>query len=232
MPQNPATLLDSMSIEVANVLAFEAAITSSKVKCSSTSVANSLKQAKAVKGRLERWPDIIPTNWFPISVPAEGVPQSVRAAGIYGGACDIYPDIMVAILWNDWRWTRLRVLVFLARYEDDKQESATMQSLADDVCASVPFCFGDRMTMMPMFAAKNKYPSAEGQPLPRAHSQNAAAFGGWYMFTPLMETLKAAEFLRKGQVSWIRNQLQRLATIYNLGIPRPPHWDEASFESQ
>ncbi len=216
MPQNPATLLDSMSVEVANVLAFEAALTSSKIEYSSISVADSLKRAKAVKDRLERWTDIIPKDWFPINVPAEAVPQSVRDAGIYGDACDVYPDIMVAILWNDWRWTRLRVLELLARYEDDKQALATMQSLADDVCASVPFCFGDRMTTMPMFAAKNKYPSAEGQPLPKAHPQNAAAFGGWYMFTPLTETLHAARFLRKGQVSWIHEQLQRLGKIYDI----------------
>ncbi len=216
MPQNPATLLDWMSVEVANVLAFEAAITASKIEDPSISVADLLVQAKAVNRGLERWTDVIPRDWFPVSVPVEAVPQSVQDAGIYGDACDIYPDIMVAILWNDWRWTRLRVLAILARHGDDQKTLATMQTLADDVCASIPFCFGDRMALTPMFAAKDKYPCAEGRALPKAHPQNAAAFGGWYTITPLKETLQVARFLRKGQVNWIREQLQRLARIYNV----------------
>lgn len=205
-----------MSVEVANILAFEAAVIASKVEDPSISIVDLLDQAEAVDRRLESWTDIIPGEWFPVSVPIEAVPQCVQDAGIYGDACDIYPDIMVAILWNDWRWTRLRVLALLARHGGGQQTLATMQTLADDVCASIPFCFGDRMKMMPLFSAKNKYPNAAGRPLPKAHSQNAAAFGGWYTITPLKETLQVAKFLRKGQVSWIQGQLQRLARIYNV----------------
>ena len=205
-----------MSVEVANVLAFEAAINPSNVEDPSISIADLLDQAEAVDRRLECWTDIIPGEWFPVSLPAEAVPQCVRDAGIYGDACDIYPDIMVAILWNDWRWTRLRILALLARYGDDKRTLATMQTLADDICASIPFCFGDRKTVTPIFPAKDQYPNAAGRPLPKAHSQNAAAFGGWYTITPLKEMLQVARFLRKGQVNWIREQLQRLARIYNV----------------
>ena len=216
MPHNPATLLDSMSIGVANLLALVSSTAPSITGSPPNSVVDLLGQAKAIDGKLACWANIVPVNWFPISVSVNAVSQSVRDAGVYGDTCDIYPDIMVAITWNDWRWTRIRVLALIARYETGEQVLATIQRLADDICASVPFCLGDRTEMMPMYAAMSSYPSAEGQPLPKSHPQNASAFGGWYMLTPFRETVQVAKYLREGQLDWIRGQMQRLAKIYGV----------------
>lgn len=221
IPHNPATVLDSMSIEVANILNREVSTDLSVAENPAylLELDDLLQQAKTIDDRLASWTNVIPDDWFPVSIPAKEIPQSVRDAGIYANSCDIYPDIMVAITWNDWRWTRMRILALLARYEDDPQIKTTIQSLADEVCASIPFCFGDRTYFMPMHASKSIYPSVEGQPLPKSHRQNAAAFGGWYMFTPLKETVQMAKYLRKGQAEWIRAQMKRLAKIYEVGEP-------------
>ena len=214
MPHNPATTLDLMSVEVANILNQEASISSLESEDKADLLEDLLERAKLVDERLAHWMAVVPLYWFPTSTSAKDIPQSVRDAGIYGDACDIYPDIMIAITWNDWRWTRMRILALLARYGDEKSTLTTIQSLADDVCASIPFVLGDRTEFMPMYATKNTYPSAEGRPLPKAHRQNAAAFGGWYMLTPLRETVQMAKYLRKGQVEWILGQMKRLAKIY------------------
>lgn len=214
MPHNPATILDIMSIDVANLIHLETSIVSLDAKPDQEAIADLVNRAWEVDARLQRWTTIIPSDWMPVSVPAKSLPQSIRDAGVYGDSCDVYPDIMVAITWNDWRWTRIRVLALLARYKDDEQVHASIQSLVDDVCASVPFSFGDRTKTAPLYRTQNAYPSADGQPLPRAHQQNAAAFGGWYMLTPLKETVQVAKYLRNGQIPWILAQMQRLATIY------------------
>ena len=205
-----------MSVEAANVLAVETTVTCVGSRGPPSSLVDLIEQAKAIDSRLASWKTIIPLEWYPNSVPWQNIPQKIKDAGVYGDTCDVYPDTMVATIWNDWRWIRMRVLALLARYENDERLSAAIQGLADDFCASLPFTLGDRMEKAPMYASQNTYPSVEGQPLPKAHRQNAAAFGGWYLLTPLRETALMGKHLRKGQVEWIRSQMRRLANIYGV----------------
>ena len=67
-----------------------------------------------------------------------------------------------------------------------------------------------------MFAANVTYPSLDDQPVPKAHYQTAAGFGGWYMLTPLRQAICVGSYLRGGQVAWIKAQSQRLARIYEV----------------
>lgn len=210
MPQNPATILDMMSVDVANVLAFQ------KSGDVVASIPSFVKMAKIADNKLAGWPDLVPSEWFPTRIPAKNIPQRVIEAGIYGDGCDIYSDVLVCCTWNDWRSARLKLLALIAKYEPDEDTIPTIQRLVDGICSTFPYLLGDRTTPAPLFAANVTYPSLDGQPVPKAHHQTAAGFGGWYMLTPLRQAICVASYLREGQVSWIRAQGQRLARIYDV----------------
>ena len=225
MLHNPATLLDRMCVDVANVLA-AAHQTSAHIfdypqgePHTASNTSDLLLQAELVDARLARWPDMLPSNWNPIHVFVDMIPWDVVDAGLYGDGCDVYSDIIICSTWNDWRRAHLKVLALIARLgNDDSRGRAVIaiQQLADDICASVPFSLGSRVKPSTMYAADATYPCVEGQTVSRAHQQTAAAVGGWSLFSPLKEIVDGGMHLRKGQVEWARGQLIRLAKIYNI----------------
>lgn len=212
MPRNPGTILDLMSVEVANILALE------KSDALRGSLSSFTTMVKTAEHRLATWSDSVPQDWFPQRVPRKSVPKSVADAGLYGDGCDIYPDVLVCCTWNDWRSTRLKLLALMVKYEPDEESLASMQHLADEICASFPFLLGDRKTPAPLYAANVIYPSLEGQRVPAAHYQTAAGYGGWYMLEPLRQTIEIGVYLREGQLQWIRSQGARLANIYDVTV--------------
>lgn len=243
LPHNPATILDVRFTEVANVLALESSFLAYKyerpldVSLSSQNTGFQsldldlpveggadgsswtsylISQAKTVDSNLAAWLEIIPSSWLPKRVAGESVPLTVRGAGMYDDHCDIYPDILVATTWNEWRAARLKVLALLARHQPGEQVTANIQGLVDDICASLPFHLGDRTEMTPIYFARSLYPSAEGQPLPQGHHQNASAFGGWYLYAPLKQITNVSMYLREGQLEWVLGQLKRLAKIHDV----------------
>ena len=137
MPRNPATLLDLISVEVADLIA-DAAHKPSKVFALSEEEVRSqndilypemtlvlgnlsedlidelLERAQVLDADLASWPDILPLHWWPVRALARTIPQEVIDAGIWEDACDIYPDVIICSTWNDWRVARLRVLRLIA----------------------------------------------------------------------------------------------------------------------
>lgn len=214
-----------MLIDVANLLAIAKQTSSKIIELSSdedevtTDAFDLLMRAEVVDARLARWPDLIPSTWLPIQIPAQSILKSVIAAGLYGDSCDIYPDVMICSAWNEWRVARLRVLSLVAQLgsvEMEFQAMQTIQRLVDGICASIPFNFGDRTEPTPIYEAKTIYPSTNDCPMPKGHQNTASAYGGWYSFTPLREVCEVGRFLRKGQLDWVRGQLRRLAKMYDV----------------
>ena len=106
MPRNPATLLDIISVEVADLLA-DAAHNPSKVFVLSEEEVRSqsgipypemtlvsgnisgdlidelLERAQALDADLASWPDILPLHWSPVRALAHTIPQEVIDAGIW-----------------------------------------------------------------------------------------------------------------------------------------------------
>ncbi|KAL8829248.1 MAG: hypothetical protein Q9191_002122 [Dirinaria sp. TL-2023a] len=243
LPHNPATILDVRFTEVANVLALESSLLAYKYERpldavlpppysgfqgldvelpvegaadGSSWTTYLISRAKTVDSNLGAWLEIVPSNWLPRRVVGESVPPTIREAGMYNGYCDIYPDILVATTLNEWRAARLKLLALVARYEPDEQVTANIQRLADDICASLPFHLGDRIEMTPIYFARSLYPTPEGQPLPQGHHQNASAFGGWYLYSPLKEITNVFMYLREGQPEWVLGQMKRLAKIHDV----------------
>lgn len=226
MPRNPATLLDLMSVEAANLLA-DAAHTppniidlSDEDEESSNGTNELLKRAEAIDAVLASWPEALPLHWFPVRVFKDTIPQEVIDAGIYENSCEIYPDIMICSIWNDWRVARLKVLHLIARLRHvsgldsndiGPQFIKDIQQLVDGICASVPFCFGSRTDPTPLYQAEVVYPGLEGRLDSKEHGKTASAYGGWYLFSPLRMVMDMKAYISKNQQGWVSLQLWRLA---------------------
>ena len=227
MPRNPATLLDLMSVELADLQA-DAVNTLSKITIPSDDDNHTLRgtdmlleRAKAVDAGLASWPVILPSHWHPVRVFKDTIPQEVIDAGIYGEYCEIYPDIMICSTWNDWRVARLKGLRLISVLRERRDEIDTfindeIQELVDGICASIPFCLGSRTEPAPLYEAEVVYPGLKGRMISKEHQKAARAYGGWYLFSPFKETMELGRYISKDQHDWLRSQLYRLARIYDV----------------
>ena len=224
MQHTPASLLDLMIVEAANLLSMAHQDPKSiplvgeedKVKLLDESI---LTKAMEVNAQLSSWPSATPSDWMPTPVSVEHIPGSVVEAGFYGETCMVYKDVIICSTWNDWRVARLKVLALIARSTHGEERAAattSIQELADDVCASVPFCLGSRNTLAPLHAEEIAYPTLPGQKIPKLHYRTAVAYGGWYLFAPMKQVMAVAPYLREGQTTWMGLQLQRLGRIYDV----------------
>ena len=227
VPKNPATLLDLMSVEVANLLATakhmppiildeseeEDEVFSHKLDL--------MMRAQVIDAQLATWPDIVPSHWRPVKLPASEIPKNVIDAGIYGDGCDIYPDIIICSTWNDYRVARLKVLGLIAGLDHGKSLVQTIdmiQQLVDDIVDSVPFSLGSRIKPEPLYEADVTFPGLGQSSASKAHQKTSCAYGGWYLFSPFKEVMQSAHrgYLRAGQKEWMHGQLQRLAFMYDV----------------
>ncbi|KAL9008950.1 MAG: hypothetical protein Q9173_005979, partial [Seirophora scorigena] len=152
LPSNPATLLDAMNLQAANVLA--AAAQCAESSASDTMPPHTLFRAKTVRSRLATWPSLVPQEWWPVSLEREVIPQEIIQAGCHGDHCDIYLDTSVCDTWLTWRSTCLRVFALIADYEQAEAKSDAVlqfQQTTDDIFAAVPFMLGSKVRPAAMF---------------------------------------------------------------------------------
>ena len=224
MPHTPASLLDLLAVEVANLLYIAHQDPASvplvgkedKVDILDPAI---LPKATDIDAQLSLWPCATPYDWISTAISVKCVPDSVVQAGFYGEECDIYKDVIICSTWNDWRVARLKTLALIARRAHGEQRAAAIrniQELADGICNSIPFCLGSRNSPAPLHAEEISYPTFPGQKTPKLHYRTAAAYGGWYLFAPMKQVMAVAPYLREGQTMWMAMQLRRLARIYDV----------------
>ena len=228
MPRNPATLLDLMSVEVANLLAdaahtpFVAIDLSDEKDERSNGTDEILRRAQTVDASLESWPETLPLHWHPTRMSKDTIPEEVIDAGLYQDSCEIYPDVMICSTWNEWRVIRLKVLGLVAELGlvngigIGAQINNEIRQLVDGICASVPFCLGSRTMSTPLYQAEVVYPGIEGRLNTKEHQKTASAYGGWYLFSPLKQVMQVRSFISNHQHEWARYQLLRLARIHDV----------------
>ncbi|KAJ5930530.1 hypothetical protein N7466_006023 [Penicillium verhagenii] len=167
-----------------------------------TEVKSFLDKATQIDTNLVSWTYLIPEHWN--SVPATIIPKSVREAGLYLHRCDCYTDMWVATTWNTYRDCRILVQsimleclrLFPASDPDGSKAAAiqlTINKMADDVCASVPYYLGSQTESVRLKQDLITYPFAESRPVTHTHRQSA----------PLAE-----------QISWVAKQTNRAMVIY------------------
>lgn len=226
--KTPATILDRLLVDVANLLAMArqylplgsgtATFNNPRTVRQASSL---LFEAEALESRLISWAKALPSYWSPAKISNDHVPTSIMSAGFYGKSCDIYQDIMICATWNDWRTARLKVLAIIASHKTVPHRAAvitTIQEIADDICASIPFCLGSRTTPAPLHDTQNiSYPTVPGTETREMHYRTAAAYGGWYLFPPMKQVMAVGAYLRDGQMLLaIGQRLQYLPRIMTI----------------
>ncbi|XHG09420.1 hypothetical protein AWENTII_012479 [Aspergillus wentii] len=184
-----------------------------------------LSKARSLDSKLLAWASSVPPHWIPI--PASVIPQSVQETGIFNGRCDCYSDMWVASTWNSYRDSRivaqniiLGCLRFLAngRSSNDVQVAAsTIQSLATDICGTVPYYIGSQQRSFWANPQKVEYPKADERPVNPAHQQMAPLLGGWFVLSYLGSLCSPGLCLSDKQLGWIKKQTQRILQIYTFG---------------
>lgn len=203
-----------------------------------------LQAATDVLRELEIWRRDVPASWEPHRLSEDEVPQSIWAVGMYNGLCDVYCSHTVAQMMNFWRTIMITALRVMDLLSGPRVEQ--IQGYVDDICASVPFNLGNRMTyytdaklrfppVPAWLRARTTYIDAMGNPTIPAeadHMRNAISKGAWFITTPLTTLLEFAlpcslgdHFvmggidMRPGQLDWIAAQCWRVHQIMFMPWP-------------
>lgn len=188
-----------------------------------------INRAAIIENMLASWYANLPIEWYPTRIPiTNDFPRSIIEAGLYKQLCDVYPGISIAGILNKYRWSLLRIKEITIHCLTQQTKTLTimsknahtlnqMQLLADDICASIPYHLGDRVTAGWLGDKTVHYPCLPGQKLPEGQHQMAQAIGGWHLIDPLKELMTMKVKLRAGQREWVGQQMMRIAAIYNIG---------------
>ncbi|GAB7341257.1 hypothetical protein MBLNU457_7532t1 [Dothideomycetes sp. NU457] len=222
--RNTALRLDELDITLANIGA--AASRVGRVDDIQEQALQILSKAYKLDQQYQSWADTAPSGWI-VRVSGLGcIPPSVQRSGLYQDHCHVYQSIFVAHTFNTYRVSRIKlqeaIVVCLTHLGDNATNTATraayatIQLMADDICASVPYHLGDRMHFARIDDKVVEYPHlTEQSRTDDEHIAGAAAMGGWSLAAQLVKVLKLQAPLRDGQRQWIVGQLQRLVRIYS-----------------
>ena len=226
LPKTQGVLLDELDIELANLHALVCKLEFG-TSTHHHSVTRLLRKATELDERMVGWADSTAKIWttFRVSGP-ECIPDSVRRAGLYQEYCDIYPGVTVADLMNGFYSSRIKVqlsilicIKHLNREHYDTVPVTTLsiiQGLVDNICASIPYFLGNRITFNRLDDKTVEYPCILGLTVPDDHYTGAAAYAGYFLMARLPELLSLPVPLREGQREWIGGQMQRVMKIYNI----------------
>ncbi|KAJ5726262.1 uncharacterized protein N7483_007619 [Penicillium malachiteum] len=220
-PPSPRIFLSSFAAEVVNLR--QSWEKSQSENSDETQVSIILDKATQIDAKLLSWSYCVPQDWNPI--PASIIPESVRNAGIYHNLCDCYTDMWIASTWNTYRECRILVQSIMLRClhllpskdKDATRESAmqsTIQKLADDICASVPFFLGSQTESVRMKTDLVEYPFSETRPVTSTHKQAAPLMGAWQVISRLRNLQRSELGLPPEQITWLEEQVNRVFMIY------------------
>lgn len=226
IPRNTASRLTPISAQVANLGRFADEIFQGDSPPKAASIDVILQDASQINAKLQAWADSVPDLW--LYYPATGIQCPVnqpRERFIYQDRMDVYEDVNIANLWNNYRTNRLTInrviltcitrLGFPPTHEVAQSARQATQELVDAICASVPFHIGTKMHGGPQDRDDVQYPYQGGVYLSRAQRQACAAYGGWYLLDSLKPCL-IVDGLREGQKGWIIGQIKRIGRLYSL----------------
>lgn len=188
--------------------------------------------ARKVDENLTKWESSVPDSWRP-KPASDTTPAALVKFQAYGTTMDIYPDLWVASTWNSYRFLRLVVqgilIKCMARDPSCRPSEMphgplsyiqTMQKLVDEICASVPFAIGDKLSPGQKVV---EYPWVRGALTPANHRRAASAVGPWLLLGPLTNCLEPetsagleVEVVGVEQRRWIIAQMGRSRRLYGL----------------
>lgn len=157
LPVNPSSLLDLIGVSIASLQHdFEDALSLSGPIPRRKS-RELWQRIQSVDEQLETWLQDIPQHWVPASISSRDISTSIET---HKNACDVYPSVQIASIWNVWRIYRLILIQMQLRLAIDtpafsrgpnhdikglEQLEEDAGDLVEAVCLSVPFYLGNRM---------------------------------------------------------------------------------------
>ena len=222
LPQNAASRLSHLSQEAANVLAIGKA-TLSLPEPSVTLIGEIVADAQRVDSRLLLWQASLPLHWHPVPANDLSLAALIQFQA-YGTVMDIYSDLWVVSVYNSFRELRMSVnlllLACIARMGTHFRPPGpfgplahriVVQRQADEICASLPFALGDRITNEA--TEEVSFPWIPGSTPSSQHRNAAMGVGSWSLMGPLGACMKIP-FLPQSQREWIQVQLRRMESFY------------------
>jgi hypothetical protein len=132
LPARPSSHLDLIGVSVASLQhSFTQLDSSNPVMLSQL-----VMDVSDVGDQLDVWLDAVPEHWYPSHI------ENTKAMDCYRGACDVYPSIQVATIWNAWRIYRLIIESIKGQLGLMRNDDISQQ-LVDDICYSIPFYVGN-----------------------------------------------------------------------------------------
>ena len=196
-----------------------------------------LKDAKDIDLGLESWASTIPEEFLFSSVPLQTGPLADETSlALYPHSMDIYCDHAMANIWNSWRTTRITVLRIISTCTDILNHSNPIistdpstltpldmiQSLVDDICATVPFHLGHHERTWDDGKAIADYPHPPGEAKWPDNFRATGAAGGFLMMQPLSFVAKL-DCIPQSQRDWVREYLTTFlrdpTDMKNINLP-------------
>lgn len=194
----PTVTLDNINVDLANLeaVARQRAALPPFVQ-SELDLHDILERARDIERQLVEWSSTLPPLWLPVRVVGgECIPPTTKSAGLYQDFCHVYPSISITSTWNKQRISCIKVQSLIheqfAQLTPSPENLSSriecqnsIQQLADDICASIPFALGDKTKPGAMGDRRVQYPHVPGQEVPSGHYQMAPAMGGFWLLGPL-----------------------------------------------
>ncbi|EWZ47213.1 hypothetical protein ACJA88_009349 [Fusarium oxysporum] len=161
LPGNPSSALDMIGVSIADLQHTFRDMSPPTVLSSADTKLR--QQICNLDTQLRTWLKRIPDSWYPRRMKS-GIDFDPSVPS-YRGACDIYPSIQVANIWNAWRiycliledikdqLTKSSALSAVQHFDDENSISdyamfwtsneRRVQELVDSMCLSIPFYLGN-----------------------------------------------------------------------------------------
>lgn len=186
-----------------------------------------------------KWINNIPEHWQSVKIDGDGIPDTVKLAGVYGDSCDVYANFSIAMVRNWHRLIELHALEILSRCQEECNATLTydirsrVKRIVDDICASVPYHVEDMMGSSSLIhVPKVRFPftripspsALKTRSYPKSVSQHERQIiypGAMAIYRVLLAVLmltrtdgkKAYTALETDQRHWISGQIYRLELL-------------------
>ncbi|MDI1493588.1 MAG: hypothetical protein OHK93_005379 [Ramalina farinacea] len=265
LPQNAAARLTSATTNIADLRSCaKTALHQPRSAASEREVTDLLEYAISIDLLVAAWPESLPENWqwtpatefdhpgAPSSSPSNRSPQQ-RSKGLssdqpstpytYRGSKDIYLDLWVMSIWNQYRAARIKIQALILSciaYLGVTHEASwywrkvyarmIAQQMADEICASVPFALGTMEAGSATAAEERKARDARNMvdpPLMEARAASStepevAATWSPAQFPNLNGSSSSSSPLRTEQTSAIQQPHQPIHSTAHSAAPQNP----------
>lgn len=263
--QDPSRYLDTLGIQVADLQSRASAHQGGIDLCTSpTEIYTLLNEIRELDQCLVLWQGLVSRFWGPFSWthPLTTITPPIQA---FRASCHVYTSITAARRMNDSRSYRLTLALISLKLTSDLEKNnlrfcepgssqssfhvlvSRIQWLVDGICATVPFCLGNRnrvgtildfgdstwmfptchdMTETEMYGLYGRPAEPIGLESLSDHYSHAITQGSWLMLSNLAllaaifltnKTMTPSFPLKDGQLPWICHQYLRNLSLNSIG---------------